>query len=182
VRFAGDSGSGTHTARFGEIEQRGIALTPKGFALYDRLLSVVRDEAQDDDYAERLATVFAEFPDDAESLRKQELGYFRYSVIDATTGKDDDRTSLESLVKAGRVRADPIIYEDFLPVSAAGIFQSNLGGEVQKSFHAEVARESFEAALGTPVIDSFALYKATEQRSIGAVSRALGLDHLHPTA
>ncbi|WP_406047548.1 2-oxoadipate dioxygenase/decarboxylase family protein [Xanthomonas oryzae] len=26
------------------------------------------------------------------------------------------------------VSADPIIYEDFLPVSAAGIFQSNLGG------------------------------------------------------
>ena len=30
---------GTHTARFGEIEQRGIALTPKGRALYDELLA-----------------------------------------------------------------------------------------------------------------------------------------------
>ena len=27
--------TGSHTARFGEIEQRGIALTPKGSALYD---------------------------------------------------------------------------------------------------------------------------------------------------
>lgn len=38
---AGDGGSvqGTHTARFGEIEQRGIALTPKGRALYDELLA-----------------------------------------------------------------------------------------------------------------------------------------------
>ncbi len=33
---------GSHTARFGEIEQRGIALTPKGRALYDRLLSDAR--------------------------------------------------------------------------------------------------------------------------------------------
>jgi uncharacterized glyoxalase superfamily metalloenzyme YdcJ len=37
VMFAGEH-KGTHSARFGEIEQRGIALTPKGRALYDRLL------------------------------------------------------------------------------------------------------------------------------------------------
>jgi uncharacterized glyoxalase superfamily metalloenzyme YdcJ len=35
--FAGEH-RGTHSARFGEIEQRGVALTPKGRALYDRLL------------------------------------------------------------------------------------------------------------------------------------------------
>src|SRR5690606_34638087 len=28
---------GSHTARFGEIEQRGVALTPKGRRLYDQL-------------------------------------------------------------------------------------------------------------------------------------------------
>ena len=38
IRFAGDA-QGTHTARFGEIEQRGVALTPKGRALYDQLLN-----------------------------------------------------------------------------------------------------------------------------------------------
>ncbi len=32
--FAGQK-QGTHTARFGEIEQRGVALTPKGRQLYD---------------------------------------------------------------------------------------------------------------------------------------------------
>ena len=31
----GSPSPGTHTARFGEIEQRGLALTPKGRALYD---------------------------------------------------------------------------------------------------------------------------------------------------
>ncbi len=34
--------TGSHTARFGEIEQRGIALTSKGRALYDRLLEQSR--------------------------------------------------------------------------------------------------------------------------------------------
>lgn len=37
VLFAGQK-QGTHTARFGEIEQRGVALTPKGRQLYDDLL------------------------------------------------------------------------------------------------------------------------------------------------
>jgi len=38
ILFAGEH-RGTHTARFGEIEQRGVALTPKGRELYDRLLA-----------------------------------------------------------------------------------------------------------------------------------------------
>ncbi|MEE7548109.1 VOC family protein, partial [Xanthomonas sp. Kuri4-1] len=49
VRFpAGHEGEahGTHTARFGEIEQRGLALTPKGRALYDALLAHARDSGQ----------------------------------------------------------------------------------------------------------------------------------------
>ncbi|WP_439277597.1 2-oxoadipate dioxygenase/decarboxylase family protein, partial [Psychrobacter sp. 1U2] len=35
----GEYEEGHHTARFGEIEQRGVALTTKGRALYDQLLS-----------------------------------------------------------------------------------------------------------------------------------------------
>ncbi|MEG0113488.1 MAG: VOC family protein, partial [Comamonas sp.] len=42
VLFPGSDDQGTHTARFGEIEQRGVALTRKGRALYDSLLAKVR--------------------------------------------------------------------------------------------------------------------------------------------
>lgn len=38
---------GSHSARFGEIEQRGAALTPKGRALYDQLLNTARDALGD---------------------------------------------------------------------------------------------------------------------------------------
>lgn len=38
----GDQQGGSHTARFGEIEQRGAALTPKGRQLYDQLLDATR--------------------------------------------------------------------------------------------------------------------------------------------
>ena len=45
-RANGSRASGVHAARFGEIEQRGIALTAKGRALYDRLLAAVRASVQ----------------------------------------------------------------------------------------------------------------------------------------
>jgi uncharacterized glyoxalase superfamily metalloenzyme YdcJ len=170
--------SGTHTARFGEIEQRGIALTRKGRALYDELLASVRDEgaagSSPADYPTRLAEAFRHFPDSYEEIRAQELGFFRYSLIrsgNAAPGLDG--MLMGDLIAAGHVRADPIVYEDFLPVSAAGIFQSNLGGTEQKSYSANTNRDAFEAALGASVLDEFALYEQAQARSIEAVRAAL---------
>jgi uncharacterized glyoxalase superfamily metalloenzyme YdcJ len=38
-----------------------------------------------------------------------------------------------------------------------GIFQSNLGNEIQARSHGNASREAFEEALGCPVHDEFAL-------------------------
>ncbi|MFC4729000.1 VOC family protein [Coralloluteibacterium thermophilus] len=182
VRFPGADGAtaGTHTARFGEIEQRGLALTPAGRARYDALLAQAREAdgagSTDAGYAGRLATAFAAFPDDEATLRRERLGYFRYALTDAGraargTGLAD--RPLDALVEAGLVRADPIVYEDFLPVSAAGIFQSNLGGEERKAYAAQANRAAFEAALGAPVADEFALYEAEQAASVAAVRDGL---------
>ena len=43
---------------------------------------------------------------------------------------------MDALVEQGLVEAQPITYEDFLPVSAAGIFQSNLGGAQNDAYAA----------------------------------------------
>ncbi len=51
-----------------------------------------------------------------------------------------------------------------LPVSAAGIFQSNLGNETRARSHGNASREAFEA-LGCPVQDEFELYRQAEERS-----------------
>ena len=142
IRFAGNSApSGRHTARFGEIEQRGAALTPKGRALYDRLLAEAQENVLDEPYATRLARVFDAFPDDLPSLVDQGLVYARCRP-DAEGGR-----TLEI-----------ITYEDFLPVSAAGIFQSNLGNEVRDSYDHSSAQDAFESALGRKVRDPFELY------------------------
>ncbi|KAL5601549.1 hypothetical protein FOBRF1_009082 [Fusarium oxysporum] len=41
----GDAVPGTHTARFGEVEQRGAAVTRKGRGLYDELLNTASDQS-----------------------------------------------------------------------------------------------------------------------------------------
>ena len=176
VRFTDDAGA--HTARFGEIEQRGVALTRKGRALYDRLLAEVRDMGNAGsaapDYESRLAQVFDAFPDTHEALRVQGLAFYRYSLTaSGEAAQIDAEASLDALLAKGYVQADPITYEDFLPVSAAGIFQSNLGGEEQKQYQAHAAQQAFEAALGGRVHDEIALYEAAQQRSIDQLRAVL---------
>jgi uncharacterized glyoxalase superfamily metalloenzyme YdcJ len=83
--------------------------------------------------------------------------------------------TIERLLQAGYVQIEPIIYEDFLPVSAAGIFQSNLGDEAMQNFAERSNREAFEGALGAAVVDELGLYAEAEAMSLAACSKALGL-------
>ena len=181
IRFTDDNGDGmgAHTARFGEIEQRGVALTRKGRALYDELLAQVRSMGSAGsaapDYTTRLEQAFAQFPDDHTTLRQQGLAFYRYSVNTAAALPADVDASgdLEALIAQGVVQAEPITYEDFLPVSAAGIFQSNLGGDEQKHYQANAAQQVFEAALGAQVHDEIALYADAQEHSLAQVRAAL---------
>ena len=168
--------AGTHTARFGEVEQRGIALTPKGRALYDRLLdrTIKQSQHRPGDYEAILAENFSEFPDDEAELRRQKLGYFRYHQAEPSqaSAQGEIAGDFEQRLAAGMIVAEPITYEDFLPVSAAGIFQSNLGAEETGSRKGSSARQAFEEALGEPVRNPFLLYDAEEQASLQTIRLA----------
>ncbi|WP_178117631.1 VOC family protein [Pseudomonas sp. R5(2019)] len=174
IRFVADC-DGAHTARFGEIEQRGSALTPKGMALYDELLSEARRAigAEAVSYENNLKAVFKKFPDSLEDMRIQELAYFKYSAGPGYQPEHAKLLPLEDLISKGLVLADPIIYEDFLPVSAAGIFQSNLGGTEQKEFASNAAKDNFERALGSSVLDKFQLYEHSQRESLAKLGLAL---------
>lgn len=178
---------GHHTARFGEIEQRGAALTPRGRALYDELLAEARgavtpapDGSNARAYGDRLERAFAAFPDDWATIRARGLAYFHYSLTEAgaaaavSGGVEGD---IDALIERGLVRFDPIVYEDFLPVSAAGIFQSNLGDRNGPAIAADANRVAFEHALGAAPADEFALYAEREARSIRAC-----IERLRPAA
>lgn len=76
------------------------------------------------------------------------------------------------------MRAEPLVYEDFLPVSAAGIFQSNLGDDAQSHYAGHSNRQAFERALGRLTIDELQLYADTQQRSLQECATALSLPAL----
>ncbi len=152
VRF-GDA-AGAHAARFGEIEQRGAALTEAGRALYDRLL------------AHGDAASFAGFPDDHETMRSEGLAFFRYR---AAADLPLVAQSLDEAVRAGSVQAEPITYEDFLPVSAAGIFRSNLSDQALAPLDSSPRQGELEEALGCAVLDPLQLYAAQSAASAAAI-------------
>ena len=174
---------GSHSARFGEIEQRGVALTPKGRALYDQLLNAARDElgafpteGNAERYVELMEQHFQAFPDDHVQMRDQGLAYFRYFTTEhglAARGTADQPRTVEALVAGGHIDVEPLVYEDFLPVSAAGIFQSNLGDAAQSHYAANSNQAEFEQALGRRTIDELKLYEETQQRSIDECIQAL---------
>ncbi|QRF63354.1 VOC family protein [Variovorax paradoxus] len=175
IVFAGTSAvTGAHTARFGEIEQRGVALTRAGRALYDRLLEQARSGDEAVSYLDRLTRAFEAFPDDLDAMRREGLAFFRYRIAEsAEKTQDVAHLSIEALLERGIVRADPIVYEDFLPVSAAGIFRSNLGDTIGSSYALQGSRVEFERALGREVVDEIRLYEEAEARSIAEIRVAL---------
>ncbi|KWU52596.1 VOC family protein [Pseudomonas palleroniana] len=174
---------GSHSARFGEIEQRGVALTPRGRALYDQLLNAARDalgafpnESNAARYVALMEQHFQAFPDDHAQMREQGLAYFRYFATEqglAARGHADQPQTLAALIAAGHVAVEPLVYEDFLPVSAAGIFQSNLGDAAQSHYAANANQAQFEQALGRQTIDELQLYGETQQRSIDECLKTL---------
>ncbi|MHC8381287.1 2-oxoadipate dioxygenase/decarboxylase HglS [Pseudomonas sp. LB3P14] len=165
---------GSHSARFGEIEQRGVALTKEGRALYDKLLAQARSELSEspnesnaDRYKEILENSFYAFPDTYEELRQQRLAYFKYFVTDsAPKHVMESLSSLEDLISSGYVHCEPLVYEDFLPVSAAGIFQSNLGEGGPAEYATSSDQQEFEKALGAKVFNEIDLYADAQSRSI----------------
>jgi uncharacterized glyoxalase superfamily metalloenzyme YdcJ len=112
-------------------------------------------------------------------MRREELAYFRYFLTEKGLGADELKSwSLEDLLSGGYLRVEPLVYEDFLPVSAAGIFQSNLGDAAQTHYGVQSNRQVFEMALGRSTIDELALYAETQRRSIEECREAMGLESL----
>ncbi|KAJ5022940.1 hypothetical protein J3E71DRAFT_356812 [Bipolaris maydis] len=174
--------SGSHKARFGEIEERGAAVTLKGRILYDALLEKTQ-QAMDEDGSKELETVlaknFEEFPDNWIDLRREGLVYFEYRCLEGGLKIRSQSHSIEGLIKDGIVEATPITYEDFLPMSAAGIFQSNLGSRMPPSMqfngrNLAIGQSALEAALGSTITDMHTLYEEIQTASLRECALELG--------
>jgi len=190
VRFIDQTGQtvdGHHTARFGEVEQRGAALTKQGRKLYDEFLRQANTNAaanggSEQDYQDALHRAFKDFPDNWADLRSQKLVFFRYSAPAnrPQTSKHAKVRKLSELLEEESVQYERIIYEDFLPISAAGIFTSNLKGASHKTVcEGENGDISLlEQCIGTKIMDPTTLYEEMENESLKQCCDLLELDHI----
>jgi uncharacterized glyoxalase superfamily metalloenzyme YdcJ len=129
--------SGSLRVRFGEVEARGVALTPRGRARYDAVMARLVGEADP-------AQVWSQyFPSTDKEMAAEGLAYYR-----------------------GGNPSAPIVYEDFLPASAAGIFRSNLDRDTRAAAADDDSGYDIEwlaGAIGHDIHDPYALYEAQSQ-------------------
>ncbi len=127
--------SGSLRVRFGEVEARGVALTPRGRQRYDAAMAAA-DPAQ----------VWSHyFPSTDKEMAAEGLAYYR---------RGDP--------------SEPIVYEDFLPASAAGIFRSNLDRDTRAAAADDDSGYDVEwlaGAISHDIHDPYALYEALSQEA-----------------
>lgn len=177
----GSTTTGDLRVRFGEVEARGIALTIAGREHYDRMIALIdRTQAATGRSRSEIALeVWREHcPGSERDLLVRDHGYFNFAVAghlpDAETPRD-----LIALVDGGWVIAEPLVYEDFLPRSAAGIFASNLSSDgSMDSSQGAAARDLswMSEQIGVTVHDPQAIYSAEREASFRAAMAGLGLE------
>jgi uncharacterized glyoxalase superfamily metalloenzyme YdcJ len=136
--FRGRDGTlspGRLQVRFGEVEARGVALTPRGRERYDAAMAAENPAQAWNRY----------FPSTDEAMAAAGLAYyFRGNP------------------------SSPIVYEDFLPASAAGIFASNLDSDTQAGEGDDDSGYDVHwlaGAIGRDIYDPYALYQALSQEA-----------------
>lgn len=169
---------GALRVRFGEVEARGVALTPAGRERYDAARARAAERsAPGHPTPAVLAESWAEhFPRTAAGTARSAIGHYTFT---ATRRRGAPPTSsLTALLDDGWLTAHPIVYEDFLPESAAGIFRSNLDGDGTSSRQREAAPRDVDwlcGVLDRPVHDPQQLYRAQTAHSLGRAAEVLGL-------
>jgi len=182
--FLEDDGSvttGELRVRFGEVEQRGIALTVAGRDLYDDLTIEVdrrlADAPEGTTRVEVAAEVWREnLPATETGLAVAGLGFFRFRAAPGAR-VTDGRATLADLLESGALVAEPIVYEDFLPRSAAGIFQSNLtdeGSRDDEQLGTPYDLDRLGEVVGIAIADPNDLYAAQQAASLAEAEAALG--------
>lgn len=174
--------SGDLRVRFGEVESRGVALTPHGEQEYERAMHRVDSRLAEHPQASRQEVareVWGEWlPETEAAIARSDLAYFTFALSQRRPDGEPP-SQLRSLLDEGWVTAAPIVYEDFLPRSAAGIFSSNLtgGGDagIGNRGGAERSLDWLAGVVERNVHVPTELYGAQRHGSLNQAAQALGL-------
>lgn len=181
-RYAdGTTNEGELRVRFGEVEARGIALTTEGRDLYDRMVAEADSRLANSKEASTRASVAAEvwaeeLPGTEKELAVRGLAFFTFSVDKSVLANTTiaQTVSLTELITAGIAIPHPIVYEDFLPRSAAGIFQSNLteeGSKDEAQLGTSYDINRMSQIIGTEVHDPNNLYQRQQDDSVAKMAK-----------
>jgi uncharacterized glyoxalase superfamily metalloenzyme YdcJ len=173
---------GSLRVRFGEVEQRGVALTARGRDRYDRMIAEIDVRLAAAPAGTTRVDVAREvwrenLPSTERELAVQGLAFFTYRVAGALR-QAQGTASLHELLEAEVLVPEPIVYEDFLPRSAAGIFQSNLTDEGTRDdelLGTPYDLDTLSEVIGRPIADPTLLYQAQQSASLAAAAEQLGL-------
>jgi uncharacterized glyoxalase superfamily metalloenzyme YdcJ len=136
----GTVSEGTLRVRFGEVEARGVALTPAGRDRYDAAMAAADEIAATGvPWQQAAESIWPQhFPETDRELADQKLAYYR-----------------------GGDPTQPIVYEDFLPRSAAGIFRSNIDTDADAAGPADTMYDIdwMAGAIGHHIHDPYAIYE-----------------------
>ena len=126
---------------------------------------------------------FESFPSRLRELIERELVYAVFEPgerMDACEAEIDSLSVID-MVRDGVLLCRGMRYEDFLPLSAAGIFASNLeqyGTDSTAEERPNFERAHPEAIMDRPIVDSDAVYRSLQKESLHASLRTLGVTAL----
>jgi uncharacterized glyoxalase superfamily metalloenzyme YdcJ len=115
----------------------------------------------------------AGLPDSEAQLARQDLAFFTFHPVGRIADGTQPPRDLAGLLAGGWLVAEPIVYEDFLPRSAAGIFASNLSGRGEMDAAQGGARRDADwlsEAIGRPIRVPEEVY--AEQRAVSLTRAA----------
>jgi uncharacterized glyoxalase superfamily metalloenzyme YdcJ len=161
----GSLGTGSLRVRFGEVEARGIALTRSGRTRYEE-------------------HGVAGLPATEAGLAAERLAVFTLTAVpDRIRDGRAPVADLAALLADGWLRAEPVVYEDFLPRSAAGIFRSNLTSDGSRDASrpsAALDADWLAGVLQRPLLDPDDLYRNRAEATERTALAALGLPGPQP--
>lgn len=174
----GTVAEGSLRVRFGEVEARGIAVTRAGRKIYETAIAAIDQQvaAGEGSRSQIAEAIWGDyFPSTELGLLQSGLGHFTFQ-----RGSHPERFRRElspaELVEAGVLEASPIVYEDFLPRSAAGIFQSNLtdaGSKDEELQGTQADINTLSESIGQKITDPEEIYASQSTSTLRAAIDAL---------